>query len=256
MTLDDFVMLGKTVPEANSDGRQFVCTAGFSLELGQPIRIYPMARYNCPARWSVSQVPVERNPKDSRAESWKIKGDRSPGAHQWINNVIAPVLRSVSIAVQREIVAALTVRSLHEANARRMSLCVLLPDDLPHLELESGDVAEMAPTPDMFGFTPQLPVAARFKWHPRLRFIDQDGHRHDLMLRDWGCYELMRKHGDEYAPKISEALNLLTAPPLLCGNLNRFRNSWLIISVFSGTVHARPDVFDRQASLFDGAPAW
>jgi hypothetical protein len=31
MILDDFIMLGKTVPEAASDGRQFVCTAGFSL---------------------------------------------------------------------------------------------------------------------------------------------------------------------------------------------------------------------------------
>lgn len=253
MTLDDFVMLGKTVPEANSDGREFVCTAGYSLELGQPIRIYPMARFRCPARWSISQVPVERNPKDSRPESWKIKGDRSPGNHQWINGVIRPVQSKVSATVEREIVRALTVRSLHEANARRLSLCVLLPGDLPRLDLERGETAEMAPTPDMFGDTPTLPVAARFKWHPRLRFADQDGHRHDLMLRDWGCYEWMRKSGDDAATKLDDNLNLTTAPPLLCGNLNRFRNSWLVISIFAGTVHARPDVFDRQFSLFDEA---
>jgi hypothetical protein len=252
MTLDQFVMLGKTVPESNSDGRQFVCTAGYDLELRQSIRIYPMARWNCPVRWSVSQVPVERNPKDSRAESWKIKGDRSPGAHQWINGVIRPVQTKVSPSVEREIAKALTVRSLHEANDKRLSLCVLLPDDLPRLDLERGDIAEMAPTLDMFGDTRELPVATRFKWHPRLRFADQDGHRHDLMLRDWGCYEWMRKNGDEAALKLDENLNLSTAPPLLCGNLNRFRNSWLVISVFSGTVHARADVFDRQFSLLDG----
>jgi hypothetical protein len=248
-------MLGKTVPESNSDGRQFVCTAGYDLELQQPIRIYPMARYNCPARWSISQVPVERNPRDSRVESWKIKGDRSPGAHQWINSVIRPIQTKVSHAVEREIAKSLTVRSLHEANARRLSLCVLLPEDLPHLDLERGEVAEMAPTPDMFGEARELPVAARFKWHPRLRFTDQDGHHHDLMLRDWGCYEWMRKNGDDAAVQLDENLNLSTAPPLLCGNLNRFRNSWLVISVFSGTVHARPDVFDRQFALFDEATA-
>jgi hypothetical protein len=255
MTLDDFVMLGKTVPEANSDGRQFVCTAGYSLELRQPVRIYPMARRGSPPRWSVSRIPVERNGKDSRAESWKIRGDRRPGAHEEINRVIARVQDKIAPAIQREIVGDLLVPSLAQANERRLSLCVIAPTELPKLDLERGETAEMAPTPDMFGDVPELSVACRFRWHPRLRFIDEAGGRHDLMLRDWGCYELMRKHGDEAALSLGEALNLTTAPPLLCGNLNRFRNSWLVISVFSGTVHARPDVFDRQFSLFEDAAA-
>jgi hypothetical protein len=251
MILDDFVMLGKTVPETNGDGRQFVCTAGYSLELRQPIRIYPMARRASPPRWSVSRIPVERNPRDARPESWKIRGDRSPGAHDLINAIIQRLQEKVAPVMQREIVAALLVPSLEYANRSRMSLCVVAPADVPRIDLERGEVAEMAPTPDMFGDTADLPVAARFRWHPRLQFVDAEGHRHDLMLRDWGCYELMRKHGDEMAPAIGEALNLSTAPPLLCGNLNRFRNSWLVISVFSGSVHARPDVFDRQFSLLD-----
>jgi hypothetical protein len=249
MILDDFVMLGKTVPEVNSDGRQFVCTAGYSLELRQPIRIYPMARRNCPLRWSVSRIPLERNVKDSRPESWKIRGDRSLGVHDQVNNVIESGGK-VPPATQRKIVAAMTVASLKEANERRLSLCVVLPEDLPTLTLEQGKDAEMAPTPDMFGNVPDLAVAVRFRWHPRLRFIDKGG-RHDLMLRDWGCYELMRKQGDVSPTTMGEALNLTTAPPLLCGNINRFRNSWLVISVFSGALHARPEVFDRQLSLFD-----
>lgn len=254
MTLDDFVMLGKTVPETNSDGRQFVCTAGYSMELRQAVRIYPMARRHCPARWSVSCVPVERNPKDTRRESWKIRGDRRPGAHAAINEVIRPVMAKLPTSHQREIVADLSVPSLKVANERRLSLCVVLPTSLPRLDLEQGEAVEMAPTPDMFGETSELPVATRFRWHPRLRFADDDG-AHDLMLRDWGCYELMRKHGDEAALSLGEALNLSTAPPLLCGNLTRFRTSWLVISVFSGTAHARPEVFDRQFSLFEEAAA-
>jgi len=252
MILDDFVMLGKTVPEANSDGRHFVCTAGYSLELKQAIRIYPMARQQCPKRWSVSRIPVERNMKDSRRESWKIRGDRRPGAHDFINGVIEPVMAAISPAMQKEIVKDLRASSLKAANDRRLSLCVVFPEDIPRLDLEQGDAVEMAPTPDMFGDTPALSVSTRFRWHPRLRF-DDGGGKHDLMLRDWGCYELMRKHGDEMALSLGEALNLTTAPPLLCGNLNRFRNSWLVISVFSGTIHARPEVFDGQGSLFGEA---
>lgn len=254
MILDDFVMLGKTVPETVSDGRQFVCTAGFSFELKQPIRVYPMARIGCPPRWSMSRLPLERNPKDSRYESWKIRGDRKPGMHDRINSVITPIEKAISAERQREIVSALVVPSLKQANEERRSLCVLLPAAVPRVRFESGESAEMAPTPDLFGNVPDLPVKERFKWHPRLEFIDEKGDQHDLMLRDWGCYELMRKKGDEYGvQRLEEALNPLTAPPLLCGNFNRFRTSWLIISVFSGTIHARPMVCERQSSLFDSA---
>src|SRR4051812_8364774 len=138
MILERFVMLGKTVPEANSDGRHFVCTAGYSLELRQPIRIYPMARRNCPARWSVSRIPIERNGRDTRRESWKIRGDRRPGAHDFINGVIEPVLGKISPAMQREIVNDLRASSLKAANDRRASLCVVMPDDIPHIVLEAG----------------------------------------------------------------------------------------------------------------------
>jgi len=249
MTLDDFVMLGKTVPEANSDGREFVCTAGFSMELRQPVRIYPMARAHCPKRWSKSQIPLERNPKDSRFESWKIKGNRSPAAHYRINDVIHQVADKLQPEEQRQIVEALTVASIKEANQRRLSLCVILPKHIPTLDFERGDTAEMAPTPDLFGGMPAIPVKQRFPLHPRLIFKDDDG-EHDFMLRDWGCYELMRKQPSKVcASYLEDALNLSTAPPLLCGNLNRFRNSWLVISVFAGTVHARPWVFDQQERL-------
>lgn len=251
MILEDFVMLGKTVPETTADGRLFVCTAGYSPELKQPIRIYPMARRSTPPRWSMSRVPLERNPKDSRPESWKIRGDRRPGHHEQVNGAIERVVERIAAPLQRDVIKAMTVTSLIEANERRMSLCVLFPDEIPSLRMERSDNAEMAPTPDMLGDTKELPVAARFRWHPRLLFVDQDGHRHDLQLRDWGCYELMRKHGDVSAFTMGEALNLNAAAPVLCGNLNNRRTAWLVISVFQGHQHARPDVFDRQPALFD-----
>lgn len=249
MILEDFVMLGKTVPETNSDGRQFVCTAGYSLELKQPIRIYPMARRNCPTRWSISRIPLERNSSDSRNESWKIKGDRRPGPHEHINNVISVLPGKASPETQREIIAAMTVSSLKEANNRRLSLCVIQPQEIPTMRFDEVTAVEMTALPDLFGMRPDLPVKQRFRWQPRLKFRDVDG-AHDLMLRDWGCYELMRKRGAGYCiVSLSEALNLLTSPPLLCGNFNQHRTTWLVIGVFSGTVHARPEVADRQFAL-------
>ena len=242
-------MLGKTVPEASSDGREFVCTAGYSPELRQAIRIYPMARLNCPPRWSICQIPLERNQKDSRLESWKIRGDRSIDHHKYINNVIK-ITGKVIGNDQKSIVDALAIDSIKEANIKRLSLCVILPKDIPTLSPESGKTAHMIPSPDLFGNTPILPVKMRFPWHPRIEFHDNDG-KHNLMLRDWGCYELMRKHEDKPISYLEEALNLTTAPPLLCGNLNQHRTSWLVISIFQGYIHARPQVFDEEPNLFD-----
>lgn len=249
MTLDDFVMLGKTVPETNSDGRQFVCTAGYGLELRQAVRVYPMARIGSPSRWSMSRVPLERNHKDSRRESWKIKGNRDPGAHDRINEVITRVQDRVTPDTQRRIVEDMTVASLNEANKQRLSLCVIMPTAVPAVTLEQGDAVEMAPTPDLFGSARELPVSMRFRWHPRLRFADEGGN-HDLMLRDWGCYELMRKHGDEAALSLGDALKLAAMPPLLCGNLNRHRNSWLVISVLGASLRQQSGADAQQASLF------
>lgn len=248
MIADQFVMLGKTVPETNADGRLFVCTAGYDLELKMPLRVYPMAMADCPKRFSISRIPLERNTKDSRPESWKIRGDRSLEHHWQINSVITEVARKINESQQRDILRALAVPSLAEANQRRLSLCVIYPTRVPRLTFAKAEPKVLEPTPDMFGSRSELPVADRFQYHPRLVFEDEGG-EHDLMLRDWGCYELMRKRGRKANAEMSDALNLATAPPLLCGNLNQFRNSWLVISVFSGSQHSRPHIVEEQISL-------
>ena len=84
-TLHNFVMLGTTVPEERRrDGRTFVCSAGYQAGHGL-IRIYPLSMRGAPRRWSRNTVTVERNPEDSRAESWRLAGDRSPVGHPVIN---------------------------------------------------------------------------------------------------------------------------------------------------------------------------
>jgi hypothetical protein len=249
MILDDWIMLGKTVPEVQSDGRTFVCTAGYSPELRQPVRIYPMALRDCPGRWSVCRVPLERNPKDARPESWKLRGDRSPGHHEMINRVIERLPGKVDEKSRRQIVKDLLQPSIKAANERRLSLCVLKPKEAPQIIMEESDTVDMAPTPDLFIHPLDRPVAKRFPWHPRIKFIDQDGHKHDLMLRDWGCYELMRKRPDCTPSLMSEALGIASSPLLFCGNLNRFRNAWLVISVFGATLNAQTEE-DQQMSLF------
>ena len=228
-------MLGKTVPEPNSDQRVFVCSAGVSRELGGLLRIYPLARHHAPKRWTVNQVPLERNPKDSRRESWKLSGDRSPAAHGHINTVFHTVA-VVPRDDRARLVNRYTVESLVAANEQRISLAVIHPVDTPRLRFDFNPESPESPQMWMFDdlkTEPPTAGAKRFAFIPRVEFRDQDG-AHSLTLRDWGCFEFMRKCGDQRRGELAAALHLDRDCSLLVGNLNHHRTGWLVISVLHG----------------------
>jgi hypothetical protein len=80
---------------------------------------------------------------------------------------------------------------------------------------------------------------------PRLRFKDADG-EHRLMLRDWGCFEFMRKNEHRpgyYLDEMASALRLGKRSSILVGNMNNQRRAWLIISVLNG-IREEPTLFD------------
>jgi hypothetical protein len=244
MILEDFVMLGTTVPEPNSDGRVFVCSAGASEEYRKLVRIYPLARRSAPRRWAVHRVKLERNPRDSRDESFQVAGDRGPDAHQWINYRFEVVKAAYPQNARASLLSRYVIGSLQEANTKRLSLAIVQPDDLeltfelnpppedtPQLSLFDGDDGERASG------------ARRFRWMPRLRFRDECG-RHDLMLRDWGAFELQRKHEERYfLDNLQDALHLGQSSSLLVGNINNHRTTWLVVSVLNG--------LRKPATLFD-----
>lgn len=240
MTLNDFVMLGKTVPEPNSDGRVFVCSAGYSLELRSLLRVYPLARRNAPPRWSVSRVELCRNPKDSRSESWKINGDRSPETHDAINSLFEPK-GTVTEKERRRLLSGCLMGSINEANAKRRSLAILEPEGIS-LTFEHNPESPASPQLRLFEWEPKPTLGSkRFAYIPRLRFRDEEGW-HCLMLRDWGCYEFLRKQGDGRRHELAAALGLSDACSLLIGNLNHHRTAWLVISVLRGLRGEQPQL--------------
>lgn len=245
--LEDFVMLGKTVPEpSRRTGRVFVCSAGVSTELRSLIRIYPLARRDAPPRWSICRVPLERNQDDHRHESFKITGDRQPGAHERINKCFQ-VLGKVRDTDRAKLLGPYVVGSIDEANHRRLSLAIVYPDGTD-LYLKHNPESPESPQLALFDSGDRIQEGAkRFAFTPHLRFRDEAGW-HDLSLRDWGCFELMRKRGDAYAQQhMAKALHLDTPVSLLVGNQNHRRTSWLVISVLKG-IRKEPTLFEALGS--------
>jgi hypothetical protein len=250
ITIDDFVMLGTTVPEPRTDGRVFVCSAGVSEQLGVLLRVYPLARSAVPHRWRTYEVRLQRPPPghDSRHESWQLAADRSPSAHPNINNTfIEQGTKEVSREARASLLARYRVDSIDEANDRRLSLAIIRPLGATSVvwdhQVDDPDSPQLA----LFDEHPNFEQGSkRFEWIPRLEFNDGGGEHH-LMIRDWGCFELMRKRGYDYSKaNLSDALHLNSHSVLLVGNLNNQRNAWLIVSILNGLV--------GQESLFPGEP--
>jgi HNH endonuclease len=258
MIIDDFVMLGTTVPEPKRDGRIFVCSAGVSPELGKLVRIYPLARRDIPHRWNIYRVPVERNPEDSREASFKVAGDRSPGAHEYINQQFQQVgkLRDSRRAA---LLKPYVVGSIKEANARpnRLSLAIVHPQAMD-LTFEHNPTSPDSPQVALFdlaevGGEPPRAGARRFAYIPRIAFKDELGWNH-LQLRDWGAFELQRKRGEAYfRANLAGALHLRSDSSLLVGNLSHQRTTWLVIAVLNG-IRDAPSLFDALPSDRDRIP--
>lgn len=241
ITVHDFVMLGKTVPEESKrTGRVMVCSAGYSPTLRRLIRVYPLARAAAPQTWSVNEVALERNPDDSRDESFKLAGDRRPGAHERINRTFRRVGGVSEAARMLLFHKSVFVPSIAEANAKRLSLAIIKPTDM-RLEFEYNPESPESPELTLFDLDERPGRGAkRFPYIPRLRFQDDDG-EHFLQLREWGVYELMRKHDyladmthAERVRYVGGALRLDSTCSLLVGNMNNQRTVWLVISILRG----------------------
>lgn len=215
MILEDFVMLGKTAPETDRQGRVTVCSAGWSPELRQLIRIYPLAEENCPPDFSVSQVRLERNRKDSRMESWAIAGDRSVDVHKSINARFDT--RGILNDRKSLLNEIPNVSSIKEANEKRLSLAVVEPEIRPnfYLEFNQNRVVGKKST-------------KAYDYIPRLKFIS-GGKTHKLKYLNQEVYENLGKNMHNIGLlKIKEKFQ--ANPRLLIGNMFAFRNNWLVIA--------------------------
>ena len=245
MLAERFVMLGKTVPEQSSDGRIMVCSAGYDMELRTLLRIYPLAMEDAPRQWSISSVRLERNPQDSRHESWKLADERRTTQHHAVNSSF---MRHEHLSIQEpyRLLEHTFVSSIAEANDRRLSLAMIAPVGTPVLNLEWHDDHPDAPQLQLFEGHNVLgrKVTDRFPCLPRLRFRDDAG-EHNLQLRDWGLFELMRKrnaYDESLQPYLAGALKLSADSCLLVGNLSNQRTVWLVIGVLN--MSQQPTLFD------------
>jgi hypothetical protein len=225
MIVDDFIMLGRTVPEHSKKHGLVVCSAGYSRELRQFMRVYPITMFDRIPRWSQCRLALRRPNDDSRLESWRINEDIGisvTGENDRANEFAYLSKRAAS--------------SIKELNEKRQSLGIIKPQSLQYRFGEYRDNETFML--DLFGNEQPKPLK------PRVVFDDDDG-KHDLQLRDWGSHEFLRKN--QASPKLWDALKFTDKRYnhlLFVGNHNQHRSSWLVISVISQIASKQMDLLE------------
>jgi hypothetical protein len=241
MKIEDLVIMGQASPDKLSDGRETVCTAGFSKTHGF-IRVYP-TRVNSPLRrWEQVSVDVEKNSKDTRNESWKLVGSRT----EWqdLNRRIEPI-REISQDEKRNLVLNHVDGCVHDINDSKRSLGIVKPEI--H-KCYFGNREGYNPYVQKSLLAGILPIKTKinFPLVPRIQYRCSDckakGY-HDQQVIDWGFYEWMRKNPDniDQVWKNAKLISSNSDIYFFLGNQMLHRVSFMIISVFSFSKETVPE---------------
>jgi len=231
MIIDDLIILGRACPEPLKDGRVTVCLGGYSHKFGFT-RIYP-TRTNMPwKRWDVVKVEVEKDPRDGRAESWKIAGSKT--AWDSLPDKVE-VIGKFPHKQWGTLLLNLADACVQDINDEKRSLGVVKPTVQKKYFANNPHYGQL--------FQPLLPgmgeltaVKRDFEHEPRVTYRCTNcktKNPHDQQILEWGFYEWVRKH-----PNLREQVweNAHFNSPehdlyFFVGNQLRYRTSFLVISV-------------------------
>ena len=227
MRVDDFIVLGRTTPVASKKYGHCVCVAGYSEELRGFMRIYPTKIQSKIKTLCRLSVEVERKSEDKRFESWALK-TRSEDS---ILSVSAPLHKNDILPILKNNISE-SVKVLDQPDRRgiKSSLGVIKPEQFEIVtEQRKGFIQhdKGIKTMECFPIIPRLEIPKVFNEQAR------------FMINEWGLYQLMSKY--EMAGKtltatdIKNALHITEGKDVyfLMGNMNKNKNRWLVIKVFT-----------------------
>lgn len=230
LIIDDLVILGRAVPEQIKNGRVTVCAAGYSKTLGFT-RIFPTKVRMPLKRWSIVKVPVERDPRDTRRESWKIQGSKS----EWDRlNEKVQVVGMLKPIERLNLIANLTDDCVKDINEVKRSLGIVKPiiEKCYFCPEEKFDPTLQA---TLFG-RPLPSTKKQYREFPKIQYKCSSCRAkgcHDQTVLEWGFYEWMRKHPEKHEQVWENAQ--IFSPKHECfffvGNMRDRRTAFLIISI-------------------------
>lgn len=228
--LRDVVVLGMAVPEQARDGRNTVCMAAYQQDLGL-IRIYPCRADMGLNRWQKITVFVEKNPSDTRYESFRMVGSKD----QWDSLSV-----SKTGVVKKEdrvaIVDRLKSACVHDINTARLSLGVIKPYAIHDVWLDDNPTfgkAQQKAIP-LNESEQWLKTKSDYPFQPRISYqCSPTCKGHNQTILEWGAFEWMRKNPGQLQQLIDNwrLHDSQYEHYLLVGNQAQHRTGFLVINM-------------------------
>jgi hypothetical protein len=261
----------KTYPSISRKYKETVCTAGILLDDDEKplqwIRIYPIRfrdlefdrRYK---RWSIISAEIEKDTKDYRLESYKIK-DSSIETIRFVDT-------KNYWAERKSFVLPFEFSSIAEIKSQGKSLGIIKPASITKYFSKKTD-REWKPHQKTIRdqldlFEPSVQLLEKIPYQFGYKFISTDGTEHTYTTSDWEIAELYRKCRDSslansIEEKEQEALlkvkqkmedEFLSKKDLyfIVGNLKDHCNTFMIIGIFY-PMKSKGDE-QTQLSIFTG----
>jgi hypothetical protein len=237
VTVNDCIILGNAVPEQIRDFRRTVCTVAYSKELGL-IRIYPVPPMASIERWNQIEITLERNKRDQRRESWKIKGSKREWdtLHRKIKLVKTIKKKEDKLDLVSDMLTRYGVNCVGQLNKERLSLGFIKPT-IENYELVERKNHDSGVQMTLDKTQPFL-TSKNYPSQPRITYRCSDctsKNPHNQQIIEWGVYEYMRKN-PQTKENIWDNLRLTDPeweiPAFLIGNLFRHRSSFMVISIY------------------------
>lgn len=233
--IEDLLVLGNAVPDIISDQRITVCTVGFSPKHGL-VRIYPVPPKSNMMRWNTVEVPLDRNPQDTRFESWKIEGSKSEwekiGSKIKLKGKVPDNERPVLID---RLHSMFGVNCVEDLNDKQVSLGMIRPQIINYTLEERENHESTAQT--QLGMSKPFLTIKNYPLRPMVEYRcpncrTKNPHKQQVM--EWGVFEWMRRNPTS-REKVWKNLHLDDASyarSFLVGNMALYRNAFMVISIF------------------------
>jgi hypothetical protein len=254
----------KTYPELSSRHRETVCTGG-CLEDGTPIRLYPVPLRYLPHTeqyrlYDWIEVPLRRNPLDTRPESFRVARGTTPRVLHWVGRENGWEARSEIIDRKRDwhygcldelriaqqthgtSLGVLRVRQVDAVEVVGRSDDDRRMHELKLRALKSG-LDLFSPGSDVQKDLEFLPWRFRLKWR-----CDEDRCKgHSASVLDWGLGELAQRDGPDIAQRRLEDISNLSVHDLrlFMGNIKSRQHIFSIVGLWYPQI-----VKQAQTSLF------
>jgi len=246
--LKNLVVLGQGAPNQLKDGRQSTCICSWSLDDKCFIRIYPVP-LGWLRKWDMFDVEVEKNHRDYRENTWKIKNSKEDWKrlNKWIKKADKDYPKKDRINLI-ESIPKTTIGELRESGK---SLGLIKPIIVDFKLVQKKDNTEKQMT--LMGFSKsdgettldegyEIINQKDYKYKPYLVYYCEIGGKkeskknnkpYEQQITEWGCYEFMRKNSGKES-NLKDNLRLFDEEwekYLLVGNIHKSIKTYIIIDV-------------------------